>query len=230
MITKDMSYDAIVKVFVDEYNRYFRSMYQQACAANEHILKNPRGKERVWYKPSNFFQKGIHFIITFYTRAIDEPEFENVNFIWYAWFRVEDDAYAICLHTLHASNSTKTIQNISIFIPHFFYRYNQRFLKDYNLFDYEVIHQYFVNNSIEAVRYVPSKKYPNCIYNLGNDGVSFSNFDHPICFEYKTFISWEMLYPDQKRIAIDVKMKTDVQGLDLAIPADEFENNSSLLD
>lgn len=230
MFTKDMSYEEIAKVFVTEYNKYFRSMYQQACAANESILKNPRKNERVWYKPYKSYHEGIHYIITFYTRALSEPEFDNVNFIWYGWFYIGDNAYAICFHTFHTSNSSKTTQNVSIFIPHFFCRYNERFLKDPKLMDYEVIHRYFLNNCIEGFKYVPSKKYPNSIYNLGNDGISFSNFDNPICFEFKTFVSWGMLYPDQKKIALEVKMKTDVQGLDLAIPADEFENDTSILD
>ena len=117
-----------------------------------------------------------------------------------------------------------SVGHLSVFIPHFFYRYRDRFLQKPQMKILEVMQHFFLSNYRQGMKYVPSKKYPNCIYNFSDDGVCFANTDNPNYMEYKTYVTWQMLFPDQREVALEVKMSAEAHMFDLAIPEDEFDD------
>lgn len=222
MDKRNLSYEEIIEQYHSDICRGFAKEYYELCEKYTLASKRPRSKERYYYPANRFhtYMYDFNYVVNFFIRGKDEPEFDNFGDLVYAWFWKDGERYAITFQ--HDPDNPMNF-HYSIYIPHFFKRYKQRFLKTRQMSDLDVMNHYFLNNWRQAFKNVPSIKYPNCVYQIGNDGVCFSNNINNRYFEYKTYITWDMLFKDQKKIALEAKLSADAHGFDLALPEDEFD-------
>lgn len=98
-----------------------------------------------------------------------------------------------------------TIENIT---PHFFSRYNERFLKLHgiNLSGVALIEYYMSNNPGSSIDYdAESGRYVSSI----NDGIVLGEYENGKCLQANTFVSNDMLFKAQ--IAKDELRRPDIE-------------------
>lgn len=88
---------------------------------------------------------------------------------------------------------------ITIYTPHFFKRYKERFLKS-DISIYQTMKEFFLNNSVAISRLVSENNMQSTV----TDGIVFHNIISEYIYIAKTFVSREMLFTNQ--IVEDEKM------------------------
>ena len=146
------------------------------------------------------------------------PGKNRLGCAYYAWFVKNRGMYAITLTQLNRS-----IYHNTIYHPHFFDRYRERFLKDKSMSKLDVIHTYLTNNTKSATGHIPSAKYPDDYWMVTKDGFCLCNMLGGTLIEAKTFITWDMAGIDQKEIAYIGKQNLLKQGFDISLPDEDFE-------
>ena len=179
-------------------------------------------KERYYFEPMSFSTRnGFDFVIQFYKSSSNEVDvLGKSSYIQYATFVKNKGRFAIN-HTI----INKSIIQTQIYIPHFFDRYRERYLKDKSIKMSDVIYKYIMNNlkSVDMKKEVPSEKYPNEYWKACHDGLCLcEKLDINFTIN-KTFVSWEMAKKDQKDFAVAGKNFIEDLGFEIDLPIEDFE-------
>ncbi len=218
MIVDSMTYDDILKVYWED-KKLVNHKIEAGNKFYSRMLKNARLKDRIYYEPMRFkSSRGINYVLMFFNLDETVPGKNRLGCFYYAWFIKNRGMYAITLTQLNRS-----VYHNTIYHPHFFDRYRERFLKDKSISKQDVIHTYLTNNPKSAPGHIPSVKYPNDYWMATTDGLCLCNMLGGTLIEAKTFITWDMAGVDQKEIVLAGKQNLLKQGFDIALPDEDFE-------
>ena len=222
MIVDSMTYDEIIKLFEEQEKPVILRKIEKVGKDYRKISRNRRNTERVYFKPIRYEStRGFHVVINCYDEGINFPRHKRLGVFYYAWFRKKRG-----IHLLTYSRLENSIWHYSVYLPHFFDRYNERFLKDPTLSKPEIIDKYYFNNLKSATMRlrVESAKYPNDYWMACNNGLCLCNNPKGFFVEVKTFISWDMLGQDQQEFALEGKAHALKHGFDLDVPEEDFNS------
>ena len=226
-----MTYDEIIMLFEKEEKPVILKKIGEAGKDYRRIIRNRRNTERKYFNPIRYeSNRGFHVVICCYDDGINYPRHKRLGVFYYAWFRKNRGIYLLTYSRLE-----KRVWHYSVFIPHFFDRYNERYLKDPTLSKPEVIDKYIFNNlKASSMRLrIESAKYPNDYWMTCNNGLCLCNNPKGFFVEVKTFISWDMLGKDQQEFALVGKAHALKHGFDLDVPEEDFnsfEKEQSIID
>lgn len=218
MIVDSMTYDEILDLYWADKPLVNHKM-DAGSKFYGRMLKNARVKDRIHYKPIKFkSQRGFNYVMMFFNLADDVPGKERLGCNYYAWFIKNRGMYAITLSTINRTEYHNTIYH-----PHFFERYRERFLKDMSMSKPEVLHTYITNNPKSLSSKIPSAKYEGEYWMAVHDGLCLCRVVKGSLVEVKTFITWEMAGHDQKEFAFMGRQIMLERGLDVSLPDEDFE-------
>ena len=213
-----MTYEEIIDLFkvdcaillhkINENNKRFQK-----------AVRESRTKGKRYFKPITFSgSRGFNYVLQFFDYGIDYPTKKRLGLYYYAWFRKNRGIYALSFTKLGGS-----VWHFTIYHPHFFDRYRDRFLKDPNLSKPEVIFKFVRNNQKKSATNIPSENYPDGYWMACTDGLCLCHNIHNLIIEAKTFITWDMAGVDQREIGIKSQELAIKAGFDLSIPVEDFE-------
>lgn len=222
VIVDSMTNNEILELLKDDAD-FLQHKVDENLKKYKQLIKNSRKKERVYYKPLDYKSaKGFHYMLQFFKRADDEPDKDKLGLIYYVWFIKDRGTYAVTFSRLSLTDSYAQ-WHFTIYTPHFFDRYRERFLKDMSISKPEVIYRFIRGNLKMSSTGKSSDKYPNGIWVACNDGLILCNHLNNIHQEAKTFITYDMAGVDQKEFALTAKLAMIKRGFDLKLPEEDFE-------
>jgi len=221
VIVDSMTNDEIIELLRDDFV-FLQHKIDENLRKYKQMVKNSVKKERVYYQPLNYKSaKGFHYMLQFFKRADDEPDKDKLGMIYYVWFIKNRGTYAVTLSRLSLYGHAEW--HYTIYTPHFFDRYRERFLKDMSISKPDVIYRFILGNLKMSTSGNPSEKYPNGIWVACSDGLCLCNHLNSINQEAKTFITYDMAGVDQKVFAYNAQQVLLKRGFDLRLPDEDFE-------
>ena len=186
VIVDSMSNEEILELLEDDVV-FLQHKIDENLKRYKQMVKNSVKKERVYYQPLNYKSaRGFHYMLQFFKRANDEPDKDKLGMLYYVWFIKNSGTYAITFSRL--SYHSYAQWHYTIFTPHFFDRYRERFLKDLSISKPDVIYRFIRGNLKMSSTGHPSEKYPNCIWVACSDGLILCNHLNTINQVAKTLI------------------------------------------
>ena len=216
-----MSNEEILELLEDDVD-FLQYKIDENLKRYKQMVKNSIKKERVYYQPLNYKSaRGFHYMLQFFKRANDEPDKDKLGMLYYVWFIKNSGTYAITFSRL--SYHSYAQWHYTIFTPHFFDRYRERFLKDLSISKPDVIYRFIRGNLKMSSTGHPSEKYPNCIWVACSDGLILCNHLNTINQVAKTFITYDMAGIDQKDFAFTAHQLMLERGVEIKLPDEDFE-------
>ena len=221
VIVDSMSNEEILELLEDDVD-FLQHKIDENLKRYKQMVKNSVKKERVYYQPLNYKSaRGFHYMLQFFKRANDEPDKDKLGMLYYVWFIKNSGTYAITFSRL--SYHSYAQWHYTIFTPHFFDRYRERFLKDLSISKPDVIYRFIRGNLKMSSTGHPSEKYPNCIWVACSDGLILCNHLNTINQVAKTFITYDMAGIDQKDFAFTAHQLMLERGVEIKLPDEDFE-------
>lgn len=221
VIVDSMTNDEILELLKDDFD-FLQHKIDENLKKYTKLVKNSVKKERVYYQPLNYKSaRGFHYMLQFFKRGNDEAEKDKLGMLYYVWFIKNCGTYAIMLSRLSLYGHAEW--HYTIYTPHFFDRYRERFLKDMSISKPDVIYRFVRGNLKMSSTGHPSEKYPNCIWVACSDGLILCNHLNSINQEAKTFITYDMAGVDQKDFAFNAHQVLLNRGFELKLPEEDFE-------
>ena len=221
VIVDSMTIEEILELLKDDLD-FLQHKIDDNLKRYKQMVKNSVKKERVYYQPLNYKSaKGFHYMLQFFKRANDEPDKDKLGMLYYVWFIKNRGTYAISLSRL--SLYGRSHWHYTIYTPHFFDRYRERFLKDLSISKPDVIYRFIRGNLKMSSSGHPSEKYPNCIWVSCSDGLILCNHLNNINQVAKTFITYDMAGIDQKDFAFTAQQLMLERGIEIKLPDEDFE-------
>lgn len=221
VIVDSMSNEEILELLEDDVD-FLQYKIDENLKRYKQMVKNSVKKERVYYQPLNYKSaRGFHYMLQFFKRANDEPDKDKLGMLYYVWFIKNSGTYAITFSRL--SYHSYAQWHYTIFTPHFFDRYRERFLKDLSISKPDVIYRFIRGNLKMSSTGHPSEKYPNCIWVACSDGLILCNHLNTINQVAKTFITYDMAGIDQKDFAFTAHQLMLERGVEIKLPDEDFE-------
>lgn len=150
----------------------------------ERYLKKNKSKGPIFFEPVRFKSKNSNdYIIIPFSPGWKDSKRENVAIIHYMYYRRAEGFYAVS-HTL------RFYYRYTIYPPHFFQRYQERFLHQPELSQQKTIEMFFKRTlgTANADKLDDNKYQLSC-----TDGVILGIEDMPGILVAKTFVSVDML-------------------------------------
>lgn len=207
VIVDTMSLKEIMELLKKDYP-FFSHKIEESPKAYRKMVKNlPNRVENYFFKPLEYkSSRGFNLVLQYFKRSIEDYKKDPLGLIYYFWFVKRHGTYAIQYSLLH-----KTYYHYTIFTPHFFDRYRERFLADKTILTKDVINTFFRRNYRFGASGLPSNKYPNGYWMLCKDGLCLCNRLGGLTIEVKTFVTWEMSFSDQhKTIFEDIQRTKEI--------------------
>ena len=195
MITEKMSFQEIAEAMRKDWREELISCYEHCFGMRKKyhrfILKN--------IKPDQFYDLGRRekitnnknkYIFLFFTHGRKEYKAEGLLRSFRLEYLRKDGIHVAKINVFNT-------KEVTFFTPHFFDRYRERFLeKNFDVDDWtkeDVIDDYFLHNIGEVSRSQNNPKYPDGIFVTCDNGVILGVDLGEGLWEYRTFISFEML-------------------------------------
>jgi hypothetical protein len=222
VIVDSMSNEEILELLKDDIN-FLQHKIDDNLKRYRQQAKNSNKKERIYYQPLNYKSaRGFHYMLQFFKRANNEPDKDKLGMLYYVWFIKNRGIYAITFTRL--SYYGRANWHFTIYTPHFFDRYRERFIKDLSISKPDVIYRFIRGNLKMSSSGHPSEKYPNGIWMFCSDGLILCNHMNNYNLVAKTFITYEMAGVDQKDYAFTANKVLLKRGFDLGLPNEDFED------
>lgn len=222
MIVDSMTLDEVFLLYQKDLPFVNHRIKEYCKITNKKLKEFSVSKERYYFEPMRFStRKGFEFVLQSFKRSSDEIDaLGKSGLIQYAMFVKNRGRYAI-MHSF----INRTAMQIQIYIPHFFDRYRERFLKDKSIKMTDVIHKFLMDNlkSVDMKIEIPSEKHPNEYWKACHDGLCLCEKIDSIFTLNKTFIPWDMTRKDQKEFAIAGKEFIKDLGFDVDYPFENFD-------
>lgn len=185
-INKD--YDGIIKHKLEDANKALRKKVL-ASSSNEDIIR---------LTPIHFRSRTTNLNHCLIVYCLGKNDFKKQGPLFalysYIYWKFGVHAFMVC---------GSKFDVLTVFTPHFFNRYRERFLADPSLDIEKVMDNYFINNqvtqsnpTIETGKAF-NEKYHNSIVASTKDGVLLGTKLPDNIYEYKTFLSNELLSEQQ---------------------------------
>ena len=99
-------------------------------------------------------------------------------------------------------------------------------MKDPTISKPDVIHSYLMNNLKTVLSGHPSKKYPNSIWILCNDGLCLCKIINGFNLEAKTFVSFDMMGLERQDFINKAKDAIIMHDYEISLPDEDFDEYS----
>ena len=165
-----------------------------------HSIKKMKG-EFLRFLPVEIFtshETRINYCICPFTYGWKDYKKNTLGMLTFAYFYKDYGQYVLCLRDAYPSNYV-------VYTPHFFDRYQERFLQDPTLDRISVMTKYFRSNRANFINVVPDDKRGKTIYAVTMDGVCFADDNLNGNYIMKTFVTYEMLFTNQVDIGEEGK-------------------------
>lgn len=178
-------------------------------------------KDRVDFNPVSFKSAtGFNYVFRFYKRAANDSREGKIDCEHYIWFIKRRGLFAIRI--VNQKSIYRTERKYQVYIPHFFDRYRERFLKDISIPKLEVMRCFMLCNPQGALMCFPSEKYPDSVWARCNDGLILSNQVTDEIYECKTYISFDMTFSGERRF-VDLTAEEGLKrGFEFKLPEENF--------
>ena len=219
IIVDSMSYEEVFELFREDLTQLNHKI-EAATKKMRKKYRNARNSERHYFTPIKYqSQRGFNYVLQFFDNGINVPREARLGFYYYTWYIQRKGVYAMMLSQLN-----RQVWHFTIYTPHFFDRYKERFLKDKTISTPDAIYTFFTRNPKSSTQGVPSEKYPNGYWAICNDGICLCNHLNGFTIEAKTFIDWSLLYKGQQDLAIKAKEFMLEKGFELNVPVEDFDD------
>lgn len=220
MIVDSMTYSEIIKVNEKYTIRLVKEINDGLKFYSKDVSKNLFRREKHYYKPKEYsVPEGLHYVIQFFDGGKAYNTKERTRFFYYCWFLKDRGLYA-----MNSSRMNRQFKHYNIFTPHFIDRYKERYLQDNTISKKEAILTFLRGNTKLSSCAFPSEKYPDCVWEAGNQGLCLCNLLDNFTIEMKTFVSYDMLGFDQKTFAVQSQDFMMKNGLELKLPEEDFKD------
>lgn len=222
MIVDTMSLDEALHILKEDLplcNTHIKYT-QDELARKTRKFKN---RERIWHNPREFKSKnGFNYVIQFFSDPITFPKETRLKCFYYCWFVLKNKIY-IFLPVI----TNRSYGHIFLYKSHFIERYNERHLKEPTFSKLKVFREFLLHN-LKCPKFAShTDEHPEGFIQITNDGLAFGDivYNQELNCQVSvmnTFVSWEMIGPDQRQIAMEAKMVFNELGYDLAVPEEAF--------
>jgi len=211
MITDSMTYQEIAEAMRKDWYKEIASVYESCFGMRQkygrHVLKRLQPDEFFCFESKEKITKNKNkYVFLFYTHGRREYKKSGIirNF-WLEYLR-SDGIHAVKMNPFNN-------HEITFYTPHLFDRYRERFLEvNYDVDDWnkrDVMEDYFIHNEVFKGVAQDNEKYPGSIFITTSEGVVLGvNIGEGI-WEYRTYISFEMLKSGQIEQSQDDKDVVD---------------------
>ena len=195
MVTESMTYEEIWKEIKKDFSGIIWNKIEEG---NKRFRKKiiATTVSRVVRLSPMYFQSSItklNYCLMLYCLGKQDFKRNSALFNLFAYFYKDYGLYAFF-------PTGKRFESLSVYTPHFFDRYQERFLKDSSLKRTEVMQIFFLNNYTGVPITLGNEKYPNFVFLTSKDGVQLGLKYSSDILELKTFLSQEQLKGDQINI------------------------------
>lgn len=221
VITDTMDSKEIVALLKED-NSFAVHKYFDTCKHYEKLAKGySHRNDRVNFKPLSFKSaKGFNFVFRYYKRAADDPGEGKVGIDTFVWFMKNRGIYAIS--RMEAIPPSEAEPSYQVYIPHFFDRYRERYLKDPSIPKLDVVHHYMLSNRKNASVERQSEKYPGSVWSRCDDGLVLCQQIDPNIYECKTFITFDMTYLGERIFVDFAALDAPMHGFEFKLPDENF--------
>lgn len=195
MITDSMTYQEIADAIRKDWESELYSCYVHCFGMRQKygrfILKNVKPEEfRFLGRREKLTKNRNKYVFLFYTHGRTQYKHEGPLRSFRLEYLRKDGIHAVKVNVFDT-------KEVTFYTPHFFDRYRERFLEKHYDVDYwtkeDVMDDYFMYNAAEVSTPQHNPKYPEGIFVTTEDGVILGVDLGDGIWEYRTFISFEML-------------------------------------
>ena len=221
VITDTMDSKEIVALLKED-NSFAQHKFDETYKHYEKLAKGySHRKDRINFKPLSFKSaKGFNYVFRYYKRAADDPGDGKVGLEDYAWFTKSRGIFAV--RRIDMRGQFEGERRYLVYIPHFFDRYRERYLKDPSVPKLDVLHQYMLSNGQGALAEIPSEKYPGSVWSRCDDGLVLCQQIDPNIYECKTFITFDMTYSGERQFVDYTAEEGQKLGFEFKLPDENF--------
>lgn len=194
MITPKMTYQEIADIFKREFLEEVKRGYDSCFGQVDKLARMARKANS-----STFHLLHVHtkrtkqmndFVVLFFTREKPRKGEPMIRRTVYLKYLLSDG--------IHVANAhPNALDEVTFYTPHFFDRYRERQLKNPSLPKTDVINHFMAITAATSIKDINNPKYPNSVYGTNEEGVLLGENLGNGLFEFRTFISFEMLGDDQ---------------------------------
>lgn len=216
MITRGMD----IKDIVNEYEKDEKELLAQHLRLNNDnryrrfILKNLKGEASHVFEPVHYKStRGNDYIIVLATKGYGQYKKYGLEAHTYLYYRIDNSNYYIVSQTDYYDMSDR--YGYTFYTPHFFDRYQERFLEGKSIPRLKLVTEFFKNNYCKGVINLigeEESKFSGSYYNYVPDGIILGRYSESLTEECErrilfcnTFISFDMLKGSQLGLVDNMK-------------------------
>lgn len=147
--------------------------------------------------------------------ANKRSEWQNPSFNQFIIWDTPNGKCAVMANSLDVDIKQGRYGLIVVYTPHLFSRYRERFLKDEDLSNEEVVNRFFEKNARAYGTDISEELMPGSveledksktkIAYASEDGVAFGVVVEKEVIVMKTFVAYDMLYPNQQKVLLPLR-------------------------
>ena len=164
------------------------------------IISAPADKD-IFFEPNRLTStRGNEYMMQTFSHGKNNFKKYGLFYYDFMYFHRKEGIHVV----IDTSNNPVLGHNYSIFIPHFFQRYKERFLNGGELNSFELFVEFFSHNQTLSVQEIHSDKYENSVYMACDQGIVLGSKINNTLYVMKTFITYDMLKGGQVEISQDL--------------------------
>lgn len=194
MITPKMSYQEIAEVFkkefLEEVQRGYDTCFGQIDKLARMARKHNSNEFRLYGSHTKKTKQMNEFVVLYFSREKPHKGEPMIRRTVYMKYRLSDGIHIATAHP-------NFLDEVTFYTPHFFDRYRERELRKLEMQKNDVINHFMAITAATSIENVRNPKYPNSVYATNEEGVLLGENLGNGLFEFRTFISFNMLGNDQ---------------------------------
>lgn len=203
MITNAMNYQEIAATFKRDFENELANLYQTCFGLRakygKYVCQNVGPEQYKFLGKKEYISKNKNkYVFLFCTRGKKQYKQMGIERNYWLEYMRSDGIHAVRFNH-------ETGRDFTFYTPHFFDRYRERFLEpQFDIEDWtkpDVIEDYFKNNVVFNARPMNDPRYPNSLFVVSEDGIALGEDIGKGIWEFRTFITFEMLKGNQVNIS-----------------------------
>lgn len=198
MVTETMNYKEVVSQFYQDWHDELCERVKKLSEDNKYrryILKQNNNK-RIFFNPIEITSRQRNkYILRFCCKGKTEYKKVGLPFILYMYYHTSKGIYIVVCVPMKSHGIKNHL--FTIYTPHFFDRYRERFLKDAHINKIQLINNFLCHNTGAQCLDIENKKYPNSVFCSIPDGAILATRYNDYILENKTYLTNEQLKEDQ---------------------------------
>lgn len=194
MITPKMTYQEIAdifkKEFLEEVKRGYDTCFGQSDKLARAVRKFNSDKFHYYGSHTKVTQQMNEFVVLYFSRDKPINRMAMIRRTVYMRYRLSDGIHIATAHP-------NTLDKVTFYTPHFFDRYRERGLRKPEMQKNDVINHFMAITAATHIENLDNPKYSNSVFATNEEGVLLGENLGNGLFEFRTFISIDMLKNEQ---------------------------------